>query len=130
MDHAPHPLTILALKHFARHCPSLRWLCIPLTGHVLLAPVPVPHKSRPVQSALEKVYVAHSPIDSAFSVAAFLSSIFPHLVRIHIGQIPPGAREDHPRVKWKEVERLLPLVGAVHVQDQGGVMGLGDVDNM
>ncbi|KAJ6546214.1 hypothetical protein DFH09DRAFT_1367402 [Mycena vulgaris] len=115
----PTPIvTIRALQLFAFHCRHLCYLCIPFTGHFPPIQDRVPHHSRPLQTALKKLYVMHCPIDSPFPVAAFLTSMFPKLTDIYTGKISDGAGEDNPRVKWREVERLLPLVATVHADDE------------
>ncbi|KAJ7714697.1 hypothetical protein DFH07DRAFT_374328 [Mycena maculata] len=119
----PSQIDIASLLAFASHCPDLRTLTIPLSAQPP-EPADVPNTPRATQSTLTVLRVQDSPIEAPFPIAAFLSSVFPALDRIrtaregyHLEEDPaPHDAETHK--KWKEVEKLVPLLVAVRDEDE------------
>ncbi|KAJ6499492.1 hypothetical protein DFH09DRAFT_1001689, partial [Mycena vulgaris] len=74
-------VTLPGLSAFARHCPALHTLKIPLSTAF---PPDWDHSARPAdaQATLSHLHVFDSTIEDVFPVAAFLSSVFPGLSQI------------------------------------------------
>ncbi|KAJ7122700.1 hypothetical protein C8R43DRAFT_1241234 [Mycena crocata] len=114
-------LTLSSLLSFAHHCPFLRQISLPFAN----ADVPAcdltqtePHTK---QTALRSLGVVQTPLAEGAppAVTTFLASVFPALVRIPTdGEDYHWLRTDDssPRGqwhrRWKEVQRLVPLLMA------------------
>ncbi|KAJ7158034.1 hypothetical protein C8R43DRAFT_1180450 [Mycena crocata] len=105
--------TIPGLLPFARHCPLLNTLMLPLSGDF---PPPWGEGTcRPQysQNNLSTLRVSDSPIADPLRVAAFLSAAFPGLSTICL---ECAYSEDEKR--WQEVERLLPMLVKLREQEK------------
>ncbi|KAL1659996.1 hypothetical protein GGF50DRAFT_91585 [Schizophyllum commune] len=101
------PVPLAALAHFARSCPQLTYLGLPIDASVVPADIDVPHPSR--ASGELRLGVESAPIEDADAVARYLSEIFPYLTVVLF-------REDHHRshevwdpagLLWDRVNGLL-----------------------
>lgn len=121
----PSKITVSSLAVLARYCADLRSLVIPLSAD-LPESVDAPYTPRPTQTTLRSLCVLDSPIEASFPVAAFLSSVFPALTYISTAregffmepEDDPAPLHAETHKKWKEVERLVPLLVAVRDQDE------------
>ncbi|KAJ6545414.1 hypothetical protein B0H19DRAFT_1167630, partial [Mycena capillaripes] len=86
--------TLLALVPFARHCPQLREVSIPLD----FSSIPLPVDGAVQETLWDLGWDLGTPIDAGISnsVAEFLASIFPNLTKV-------GELDEH----WAEVEELI-----------------------
>ncbi|KAJ6540881.1 hypothetical protein DFH09DRAFT_1396058 [Mycena vulgaris] len=107
----PSEVTFPGLTAFARNCPALHTLSMPLSAAF---PPDWDHSARSAhtQTTLSHLHVLDSPIDDAFPVAAFLSCVFPGISLIEMAEfeedyddVPPDATWEP---KWQEVKKLLP----------------------
>ncbi|KAJ7232472.1 hypothetical protein B0H12DRAFT_1145144 [Mycena haematopus] len=110
--------TLRALLAFARLCPNLWRLSLPINARSTAA------EARPTQRSLTFLNVGESPMDTPLEVAAYLSSIFPKLGRVSAGK--QKERRDEPvsaevlacQSKWKAVEAALPLLRKVRAEEK------------
>ncbi|KAL1696893.1 hypothetical protein GGG16DRAFT_42596 [Schizophyllum commune] len=97
------PAKLEALVHYARLCPRLRELCIPLTlpPSALKSPPSAP-EYRPSSHPLSRLYVGDSPLDEncVEQTTEFLRQLFPNLAHIDFD-------EDEWSVTWLDVRRAL-----------------------
>jgi len=93
----------------ATHCPELEVLAISIDTTTVIdyEDEKQPGKGRS-DSRLRKLDVNHSPIDDPGRVAAFIADIFPNVTKISVAFMPGTA----DRRKWKQVERMLPVLAA------------------
>ncbi|KAJ6521161.1 hypothetical protein DFH09DRAFT_1193076 [Mycena vulgaris] len=119
----PSAVTISALLSFARQCPDLHTLALPLSS---APPGSLSDGTPPAQMVLKYLAVIDSPIEAPFPVAAFLSSVFPGLEDISTSRdlfsnAPDEAEADDAHEahrRWKEVERLVPLLVTVREEER------------
>ncbi|KAJ6611235.1 hypothetical protein B0H10DRAFT_1953196 [Mycena sp. CBHHK59/15] len=122
----PPSVSLTDFSAFARHCPDLHTLRMPINATNI--PAPPSTVSWPTQTSFNYLHVSDSPIDSAFAAAAFLSSVFPALVEILTSrqsgiiengdepELEPADAEAH--AKWKEVEKLVPMFAKIREEDE------------
>ncbi|KAI5892530.1 uncharacterized protein SCHCODRAFT_02688860 [Schizophyllum commune H4-8] len=123
----PIACTILALVAFARYCPRLRYLGLDFNAEPLTYDPTATHGVR--QGALRSLEVYRSPIRSARVVAAFISSLFPGVDTVSTANSVSDPGADDPEVRyldedvekartkrWRQVERLLPLLKVVRAE--------------
>ncbi|KAJ7042339.1 hypothetical protein C8F04DRAFT_1229996 [Mycena alexandri] len=115
-------VSLLALVAFARHCPRLAELTMEFNAQGLPDTPYPPLEPRISQRALRELHIGHSPIDSPFLVARFLSIAFPALEEV-IPSLPPGEVPGtvvtEPNFSgWREVGRLLPMLVAIRMEDE------------
>ena len=118
IDSSPNPSkprsTLHALATLAMHCPELEFLVISIDATIVIdyEDKGQPGKGR-FDSRLRKLNVGHSPIDDPDRVAAFIADIFPNVTKMSV------ACESHAvnKQKWKEVERMLPVLAASRRQE-------------
>ncbi|KAJ7137356.1 hypothetical protein C8R43DRAFT_1019984 [Mycena crocata] len=115
------PATLQGLRYLAQYCPSLVELYMTFDASSVPPATAEPHQHI-FQTSLSSFEVDYSPITSPFDVARFLSGIFPNLRSIKTAREdnPHQALEEDPEAaqialhaRWKEVERLIPLMLAV-----------------
>ncbi|KAJ7478201.1 hypothetical protein FB451DRAFT_1365825 [Mycena latifolia] len=110
-------VTLTALSAFARHCPNLRRLRMPIDATNVPTPAPCP-----AQTMLKSLEVLNSPIDSAFAAAAFLSAVFPSLEEIEwdidVEVEDPDLANVEADATWKEVEKLVPMFVRIRAEDE------------
>ncbi|KAJ7218390.1 hypothetical protein GGX14DRAFT_695672 [Mycena pura] len=116
----PPRTTLRALLTFARLCPHLRWLCLPINAHSVpkWRKAQTAAEARPTQRCLRSLYVGDSPVGTPLDVAAYLSSIFPKLKWVSGGKVDPRGEPVRAEVlagrrKWKAVEAALPVLQKV-----------------
>ncbi|KAL1704000.1 hypothetical protein EV121DRAFT_260180, partial [Schizophyllum commune] len=124
--------TIQGLAHLARHCPRLESLHLDFTANDLYYEESL---ARDVcQRRLTTLGVFFSPIKSARVVAAFLSAIFPNIKSIPSSKSARVFEDDEDedeegmedeegkirRMKWRQVNELLPIFRFVRVQESRG----------
>ncbi|KAJ7237037.1 hypothetical protein B0H12DRAFT_1026617, partial [Mycena haematopus] len=115
-------MTLRALLAFARLCPHLWWLSLPLNARS----VPKWRKTaeaRPTQRCLRSLHVGESPVGTPLDVAAYLSRIFPRLDRVSAGKKvlrdePVRAEVLACQRKWKAVEAALPVLRKVRAEEK------------
>ena len=107
-------LTLHALTTLAMHCPELEFLVISIDATTVIdyEDEKQPGKVR-FDSRLRNLNVYHSPIDDPGHVAAFIADIFPNVTNVFV------AYESHAvnKQKWKEVERMIPVLAASRRQE-------------
>ncbi|KAJ7358507.1 hypothetical protein DFH08DRAFT_735176, partial [Mycena albidolilacea] len=123
--HVPPRTTLCALLAFARLCPHLWRLSLPINARSVpkWQKAQTAAEARPTQRRLRSLHVGESPVDTSLDVAAYLSSIFPRLERVSAGKEDP---RDEPvraevlagRRKWKAVEAALPVLRKVRVEEK------------
>ncbi|KAL1673165.1 hypothetical protein EV122DRAFT_223272 [Schizophyllum commune] len=103
------PATPEALVHYARACPKLRDLSLPVTVHRIpgldnggLPEVPADLRSRPSSHPLSRLYVGDSPLDEdcVEQTTTFLRQLFPNLAHIDFD-------ENEWSMTWLHVRRAL-----------------------
>ncbi|KAJ7717022.1 hypothetical protein B0H16DRAFT_1612348 [Mycena metata] len=130
------PRTTLACLHsFAQYCPRLVGLTIALDATTV--PTIDLNQSQAggvLHPALRRLYVQHSPVGRAMSVARFISFVFPRLNAIQTHREYEANDEndeedmlDHGEAirhhnRWKEVEGLLLEVSAI--REEGRMLGV------
>ncbi|KAJ7147789.1 hypothetical protein C8R43DRAFT_889479 [Mycena crocata] len=117
---APSAVTLSGLSSFARHCPNLQHLALPLDAMIVY------EAATSAQSALAFLNVMSSPIESTAPAARFLSATFPSLRKINnLGDL--WREEEHGLMtseleamhrKWKEVEKLALVLAAARAEDE------------
>ena len=117
ISHARSRLTLHAFLPFAKYCPELEVL-----GMRIDATSVNNDEERPgmgsLGTRLRELMIFDSPIDDPPRVAAFISDIFPNVVRIpftfpHVtAQQHRTAAETHC-MRWNEVKRSIPIFVAV-----------------
>ncbi|KAJ6596320.1 hypothetical protein DFH09DRAFT_867885, partial [Mycena vulgaris] len=122
---SPTPsVTFTGLAALAQHCPELQMLRIPFDATTVpTQPVPMPPTC--TQTSLKILHVIDSPIDSAFVVSAFLSSVFPSLAEINTSRLSglityehgPDPADPMVHATWKEVKKLVPLFAKIRVEE-------------
>ncbi|KAJ7113849.1 hypothetical protein C8R44DRAFT_929435 [Mycena epipterygia] len=125
--------TIPGLLAFARHCPVLHTLRLPLSGNFLSPWGKEESRGRRPeerQQALSTLDVLDSPLADAVRVASFLSAAFPCLSTIEAVHQPRmwleedfdddhwQAVESSVSLRWNEVERLVPLFADLREQEE------------
>ncbi|KAJ6587977.1 hypothetical protein B0H19DRAFT_1247699 [Mycena capillaripes] len=123
--HVPPRTTLRALLAFARLCPHLWRLSLPINANS----VPQWRKpqtaaeARPTQRCLRSLHVGESPVGTPLDVAAYLSGIFPRLEWVSAGK--EDSRDEPVRAevlasqrKWKAVEAALPVLRKVRVEEK------------
>ncbi|KAJ7204306.1 hypothetical protein B0H12DRAFT_1161151 [Mycena haematopus] len=118
--------TLRALLAFARLCPNLWRLSLPINARSVpkWRKAKTAAEARPTQRSLTFLNVGESPMDTPLEVAAYLSSIFPKLGRVSAGK--QKERRDEPvsaevlacQSKWKAVEAALPLLRKVRAEEK------------
>ncbi|KAI5890588.1 uncharacterized protein SCHCODRAFT_02690527 [Schizophyllum commune H4-8] len=93
------PATLHCLTHYARCCPRLQELCLPLVAH---PPIPVVPADTPSGHPLYDLEIGDAPLyaEDAAEVAQFLVGVFPHLEEVEY--LDRGYS-----VAWKHVNALL-----------------------
>ncbi|KAJ7882040.1 hypothetical protein B0H14DRAFT_1492469 [Mycena olivaceomarginata] len=123
--HVPPRTTLCALLAFARFCPHLWRLSLPINARSVpkWQKAQTAAEARPTQRCLRSLHVGESPVGTPLDVAAYLSSIFPRLEWVSAGKEDP---RDEPvraevlagRRKWKAVEAALPVLRKVRVEEK------------
>ncbi|KAJ7882022.1 hypothetical protein B0H14DRAFT_2565547 [Mycena olivaceomarginata] len=123
--HVPPRTTLCALLAFARLCPHLWRLSLPINARSVpkWRKAQTAAEARPTQRRLRSLHVGESPVGTPLDVAAYLSSIFPRLEWVLAGKEDP---RDEPvraevlagRRKWKAVEAALPVLRKVRVEEK------------
>ncbi|KAJ7442781.1 hypothetical protein B0H11DRAFT_2093438 [Mycena galericulata] len=116
----PPRTTLRALLSFAQCCPRLWHLHLSFDATVLPELELQPGKKRPQQKCLTDLGVMFSPVNAPLAVAAFLSSVFPKLQRLHTDREHrenQGAVLDMHR-KWKAAEAALPVLRTVRAEER------------
>ncbi|KAJ7271295.1 hypothetical protein B0H12DRAFT_730836 [Mycena haematopus] len=124
--HIPPRTTLRALLAFARLCPNLWRLSLPINARSVpkWRKAKTTAEARPTQRSLTFLNVGESPVDAPLDVAAYLSSIFPKLGRVSAGK--QKERRDEPvraevlecQRKWKVVEAALPVLRKVRAEEK------------
>ncbi|KAL1749537.1 hypothetical protein FB107DRAFT_225282, partial [Schizophyllum commune] len=101
------PVALATLAQFARNCPQLTYLGLPIDASVVPADIDVPHRSRATGEL--RLGVESAPIKDADAVARYLSQIFPHLtvVLFREGHHRPREMWDRAGLLWDRVNGLL-----------------------
>ncbi|KAJ6566753.1 hypothetical protein B0H19DRAFT_1257941 [Mycena capillaripes] len=76
VQHHPTQVTLLGLQAFSEQCAYLRKLRIAIDATAIPEPRRAPEPRLVAQESLVSLAVGQSPIDNAFAVARYLSSIF------------------------------------------------------
>ncbi|KAF8349640.1 hypothetical protein F5887DRAFT_947356 [Amanita rubescens] len=106
-------LTLHALTTLAMHCPELEFLFISIDATTVVDyEDKQPGKGR-FDSRLRHLSVDHSPIDDPGRVASFIADIFPNVTKVSVACESRAVN----RQKWKEVERMLPVLAASRRQE-------------
>ncbi|KAJ7247412.1 hypothetical protein B0H12DRAFT_1324907 [Mycena haematopus] len=122
-SHIPPRTTLRALLAFARLCPHLWRLSLPINARS----VPKWRKAktiadaRPTQQCLRSLNVGESPVGTPLDVAAYLSGIFPCLEWVSTGTMrdePVRAEVLAGQRKWKAVEAALPVLRKVRADEK------------
>ncbi|KAJ7897541.1 hypothetical protein B0H14DRAFT_2332455 [Mycena olivaceomarginata] len=123
--HVPPRTTLCALLAFARLCPHLWRLSLPINARSVpkWRKAQTAAEARPTQRRLRSLHVGESPVGTPLDVAAYLSSIFPRLERVSAGKADPRAETVRTEVlvgqrKWKAVEAALPVLRKVRVEEK------------
>ncbi|KAJ7511577.1 hypothetical protein B0H11DRAFT_1788829 [Mycena galericulata] len=106
----PSTVRLAALVAFARNCPVLRELTLPVDATDTAA-LTLPLQPRVRQTNLRRVWFPDSPIRSAPPVARFLSSLFPCIDRLNA-----FAPEENWSLLWDQVAELLPVLTDVRAE--------------
>ncbi|TFK67408.1 hypothetical protein BDN72DRAFT_843015 [Pluteus cervinus] len=109
-------VTLGALVHFALNCPLLESLSLEFDATRPLLPNKVSRHPRLHGSSLTTMRVGHSPIISAYTVAAIFSDWFPKLDLIHPGKL--DGEDLAAEVMWNEVLRLIPDIRDIRQQER------------
>ncbi|KAL1726523.1 hypothetical protein EV714DRAFT_276466 [Schizophyllum commune] len=101
------PVSLATLAHFARSCPQLTYLGLPIDASIVPADIDVPHQSRATGEL--RLGVESAPIKDADAVARYLSEIFPHLTVVLFRENHHRPREmwDRAGLLWDRVNGLL-----------------------
>ncbi|KAJ6520834.1 hypothetical protein B0H19DRAFT_380295 [Mycena capillaripes] len=126
--HPPSTVKLVTLASFARHCPRLTDLQLAVTALEPPAAYPPPPNTnanaaepRACQTALRRLTVFYSPIESPFLVARFLSAVFPSLrdiTTLYDGLEDDEDPESVMSRRWTEVEGLIPMFAAVRSDEE------------
>ncbi|KAJ7779774.1 hypothetical protein B0H16DRAFT_1830088 [Mycena metata] len=120
--HQQPTVSLLALSAFARHCPRLTELTMEFDARELPEPPHPAQERRISQRALKLLHIGHSPIESPFLVARFLSIAFPALEEVNpslpAGQVPGTVVIEPNYNRWDEVGKLLPMLVATRMEDE------------
>ncbi|KAF7368521.1 hypothetical protein MVEN_00175300 [Mycena venus] len=103
--HVPSRVTLHGLSVFARYCPALR--CLQMSFDASIIPASNPSESRPTQTTLARIGVAHSAIRAPAAVAGFISKIFPNASVATWLDVEVEAEHMEYHIRWSEVNRLL-----------------------
>ncbi|KAJ7218384.1 hypothetical protein GGX14DRAFT_436901 [Mycena pura] len=121
----PPRTTLRALLTFARLCPHLWRLSLPINAHSVpkWRKAQTAAEARPTQRCLRSLYVGDSPVGTPLDVAAYLSSIFPKLQWVSGGKVDPRGEPVRADVlagrrKWKAVEAALPVLQKVRAEER------------
>ncbi|KAJ7737555.1 hypothetical protein B0H16DRAFT_1891634 [Mycena metata] len=121
--HIPPRATLRALLAFARFCPRLWRLCLPIDARSVpkWRSANTDAEARPTQRRLKSLHLGESPVGTPLDVAAYLSSIFPKLEWISAGKGDPRyvrAQDSAERRQWKAVEAALPVLRKVRAEER------------
>jgi hypothetical protein len=123
--HIPPRTTLRALLAFARLCPHLWRLSLPINARSVpkWRNAQTAAEARPTQRRLRSLHVGESPVGTPLDVAAYLSSIFPRLEWVSAGKEdsrdePVRAELLPGRRRWKAVEAALPVLRKVRVEEK------------
>ncbi|KAJ6605542.1 hypothetical protein DFH09DRAFT_1300283 [Mycena vulgaris] len=108
----PSTVRLAALVAFARDCPVLRELTLPVDATDTTA-LTLPLQPRVRQTNLRRVWFPDSPIRSAPPAARFLSSLFPCIDRLNA-----FAPEENWSLLWDQVAELLPVLTDVRAEEK------------
>ncbi|KAJ7652901.1 hypothetical protein B0H17DRAFT_1147293 [Mycena rosella] len=117
-------VTLGALSCLAQHCRRLRFLVLPIDAMSVPPTLSLTEAARVSQPILHYLEVIYSSIDSPFHVATFLSSIFPSLHTLVTSRYEYSNDEAEAELyptpiamhnKWKEVERLIPMIATLRL---------------
>ncbi|KAJ7222728.1 hypothetical protein B0H12DRAFT_1269419 [Mycena haematopus] len=119
----PPRTTLRALFAFARHCPHLLRLSLPINAHSIpkWRNAKTVADARPTQRCLMSLNVGDSPVGAPLDVAAYLSVIFPKLKWVSAGKMrdaPVPAEVLAGQRKWKAVEEALPVLRRVRAEEE------------
>ncbi|KAF7310331.1 hypothetical protein MIND_00407200 [Mycena indigotica] len=112
-------LTLNVLVSVARWCPALKSITLTLNARSPPALQRRPEDSnavRPLQHELHDIDFCYSELDNAFTVARFLSGLFPSLVQL---QNDWDADVQQPEMlrRWGEVQALLPDLQSIRREE-------------
>ncbi|KAJ6541061.1 hypothetical protein DFH09DRAFT_929338 [Mycena vulgaris] len=119
--HVPSRVTLAGLLPFARHCPLLHTLEIPLDAPCARSESPRSGSQSSASCARRSSH--RSPILAPLAVAGFLSSVFPTLRSVCTDREHRTNTAEHQEAlvlhrKWKDVESALPLLHTVRAEER------------